>query len=110
MIVVGQCNGVREGGDDMTEGTENWRLILEAARALTAAGQTPFTRISVYEWIWRRYPRDAHDRPSLDPTFQGMVRKATGGPASAAGTPLVRVDRGLFVLAPPPLGEGSATG
>jgi len=23
-------------------GTENWRLILEAARALTAAGQSPF--------------------------------------------------------------------
>jgi len=83
----------------MAEGTENWRLILEAARALTAAGQSPFTRISVYEWIWRRYPRSAHDRPSLDPTFQGMVRNATGGPASAAGTPLLRVDRGLFVLA-----------
>jgi hypothetical protein len=25
--------------------TENWRLILEAARALTAAGLSPFTRI-----------------------------------------------------------------
>jgi hypothetical protein len=90
---------MREGRFGMTEGTENWRLILEAARALTASGLTPFTRISVYEWIWRRYPRDAHDRPSLDPTFQGMVRNATGGPASAAGTPLVRVERGLFVLA-----------
>ena len=54
----------------MPEGTENWRLILQAARALTAAGQTPFTRISVYEWIWRRYPQGTHDRPSLDPTFR----------------------------------------
>ena len=79
--------------------TENWRLILEAARALTAADQTPFTRISVYEWIWQRYPRSSHDRPSLDPTFQGMVSNATGGPKSLIGTPLIRVDRGRYVLA-----------
>ena len=83
----------------MPEGTENWRLILQAARALTAAGQTPFTRISVYEWIWRRYPQSSHDRPSLDPTFQGMVRGATGGPKSLAGTPLLKTDRGLYILA-----------
>jgi uncharacterized protein with LGFP repeats/transcriptional regulator with XRE-family HTH domain len=77
----------------------NWKLILEAARALKAAGQTPFTRISIYEWIWRRYPREQHDRPSLDPTFQGMIKNATGGPPSAAGTPLVKVDRGQYELA-----------
>jgi len=81
------------------DGTENWRLISEAARALTAAGQSPFTRVSVYEWIWRRYPRSAHDRPSLDPVFQGMVRNAPGGPSSSAGTPLARVGRGEYVLA-----------
>lgn len=77
----------------------NWKLILDAARALTAAGQAPFTRISVYEWIWRRYPREQHDRPSLDPTFQGMIKNATGGPTSAGGTPLVRVKRGHYRLA-----------
>lgn len=77
----------------------NWQLILDAAEALTAAGQAPFTRISVYEWIWRRYPRSDHDRPSLDPTFQGMVGNARGGPASQCGTPLHRTGRGLFVLA-----------
>jgi hypothetical protein len=82
----------------MAEKTENWRLILDGAQALTAAGQTPFTRISVYEWIWQRYPRGSHDRPSLDPTFQGMVRNATGGPRSLAGTPLIRVGRGQYVL------------
>jgi hypothetical protein len=82
----------------MTGGTENWRLILEAARALTVAGQTPFTRIGVYEWIWQRHSRSDHDRPSLDPTFQGMVRNAAGGPRSRAGTPLVRVARGQYVL------------
>jgi hypothetical protein len=27
----------------MADGIENWRLILDAAKALTAAGQTPFT-------------------------------------------------------------------
>jgi hypothetical protein len=81
------------------DGTENWRLILEAARALTAAGQSPFTRVSVYEWIWRRYPRSVHDRPSLDPVFQGMVRNAPGGSASSARTPLARVGRGEYVLA-----------
>lgn len=73
------------------EGTENWRLIVEAAGALTAAGRSPFTRISVYGWIWRRYPRSEHDRPSLDPTFQGMIGNAPGGPDSSAGTPLARV-------------------
>jgi hypothetical protein len=60
----------------MTKVNENWRLILEAAQALTAAGQTPFTRQSEYEWIWRRYPRTDHDRPSLDPTFLGMAANA----------------------------------
>jgi hypothetical protein len=79
--------------------TENWRLILEAARALTAAGQSPFTRIGVYEWIWRRYPRSEHDRPSLDPVFQGMIRNAPGGLVSSAGTPLARIGRGEYVLA-----------
>jgi hypothetical protein len=80
---------------------ENWRLIKEAATALTNASQTPFTRQSVYEWIWRRYPRAEHDRPSLDPTFQGMIRNATGGPPSAGGQPLIRVERGLYILADP---------
>lgn len=79
----------------------NARLILAAACALTAAGQTPFSRIGVYRWIWERYPRSEHDRPALDPTFQGMVRNAPGGPPSAVGKPLLRVDRGLYVLADP---------
>jgi hypothetical protein len=91
--------------------TENWRLILEAARALTAAGHSPFTRVSVYEWIWRRYPRREHDRPSLDPVFQGMVRNAPGGLVSSAGTPLARVGRGEYVLAAvATTPEGDSTG
>lgn len=77
----------------------NWQLILQAARALTAAGQTPFSRFSIYQWIWRRYPRAEHDRPTLDPTLQGMTRNSVGGPASACGTPLIRVGRGRYILA-----------
>ena len=82
----------------MAGNTENWRLILDAAQALTADGKAPFSRVSVYEWIWQRYPRSDHDRPSLDPTFQGMVRNATGGPKSRAGTPLLRIGQGQYVL------------
>jgi hypothetical protein len=62
----------------VAETPENWRLIL---------------------WIWRRYPRDKHDRPSLDPTLQGMTQNAAGGPPSAGGTPLTRIGRGLYILA-----------
>ncbi len=86
-------------GEDVTMGTQNWRLIVTAARALTAAKQTPFSRIAVYQWIWARHPRADHDRPTLDPTFQGMVENAPGGPPSTGGTPLRRVARGLYVLA-----------
>jgi hypothetical protein len=86
------------GGEDVTVGTPNWRLILAAARVLTAAGRSPFTRIAVYQWIWTRHPQADHDRPTLDPTFQGMIENAPGGPPSAGGTPLRRVARGLYVL------------
>jgi hypothetical protein len=82
----------------MPEKPPNWQLILQAARALTAAGQTPLTRISIHQWIWRRYPRAEHDRPSLDPTLQGMTKNAAGGPPSAGGTPLIRIDRGRYSL------------
>jgi hypothetical protein len=83
----------------MNRNPPNWSLILQAARALSAAGQTPFTRQSAYEWIWRRTPRSAHDRNSLDPTFQGMVKNTPGGPPSACGTPFLKVGPGQYVLA-----------
>src|SRR5438067_823320 len=82
----------------MVEGRENWRLILEATRSLTAAGRSPFGRIEVYEWIWERFPRADHDRGSLDPIFQGMIANAPGGPTGAGGTPLRRVNPGQYVL------------
>lgn len=91
----------------MAKTAQNWRLILEAAQALTASGQAPFTRVSVYEWIWRRYPRTEHDRPSLDPVLQGMVSNAPGGPSSAGGTPLRRIGPGRYVLAQPAPGPAN---
>lgn len=72
----------------------NWKLIDEASRHLTTVGRTPFSRMDVYRLIWRDHPE--RQRPSLDPTFQGMVSNASGGPASAGGTPLRRVERGLY--------------
>jgi hypothetical protein len=96
-----EIRGVKE----LNAGIENWRLIRAAARALTAAGKAPFTRIAVYKWIWSRHPRADHDRPTLDPTFQGMIKNAPGGPQSAGGTPLRRVARGLYVLDEEPSGS-----
>ena len=81
----------------MTSEQRNWELIDQATRDLTGRGCTPFTRIQVYEEIWRKHPD--RQRGSLDPTFQGMIANATGGPVSAGGTPLQRVDRGLYVRA-----------
>lgn len=95
----------------MQEGPANWRLILAAARALTAAGQTPFTRIGVYRWIWERNPRNEHERGTLDPIFQGMIRNApTGAPSNRGGKPLLRVDRGLYVLDDSASGDEPSTG
>jgi hypothetical protein len=59
----------------------NWKLIDEASRHLTSLGQTPFSRLDIYRLIWRDHPE--RQRASLDPTFQGMVSNASGGPASA---------------------------
>jgi hypothetical protein len=51
----------------MPENPPNWQLILQAARALTAAGQTPLTRISIYQWIWRRYRARSMTGPAWTP-------------------------------------------
>lgn len=83
----------------MTWTPSNWQLVLQAARALTDAGQTPFTRLSAYQWIWRRYARQDHDRDTLGPVFQGMTKNAPGGPPSSCGTPFIRVGHPRYVLA-----------
>lgn len=76
----------------------NAELIRSAAQSLTARGVTPFSRIDVYKEIWKADPD--RQRGSLDPNFQGLITNAPGGPASALGTPLRRVERGLYVLRP----------
>ncbi len=79
-----------------TSTATNWQLILGAARDLSARGQTSFTRVEVYRELWRGHPD--RQRGSLDPTFQGMIANAPGGPASSCGTPFRRVARGCYVL------------
>jgi hypothetical protein len=77
----------------------NWELILAAARALTDAGDSPFTRTDVNTWIWDRYPQSEHERDSLSPILQGMtVNAPPGAPSSACGKPLYRVSRGHYEL------------
>ena len=76
----------------------NARLIQDAALSLTRRGFLPFARIDVYRAIWRVH--GDRQRGSLDPTFQGMVVNAPGGPTSACGTPLRRVSPGRYVIDP----------
>lgn len=81
----------------MTRQHPAWALLLEAARALTDRGVTPFTRDQLLGEVRRVAPERRES--SLGPVLQGMTRNATGGVPSAAGTPLHRVGRGLYVLA-----------
>ncbi len=74
----------------------NPELLLDAARTLAARGLTPFSRIDVYRELWKTHPD--RGRGSLDPTFQGMISNAPGGPSSACGTPFRRVARGSYQL------------
>lgn len=64
----------------MTTDLPNWKLIDDATRDLEARGVSPFSRVQVYKELWRKHPD--RQRPSLDPTFQGMVESAAGGPPS----------------------------
>jgi hypothetical protein len=77
LVAYGRGDGVAGREQAVAgDGTENWRLILEAARALTAAGQSPFTRISVYEV-------DQHDTRLLPVRLGSGPRNRTatdGGP------------------------------
>ena len=72
----------------------NAELILGAARSLAVRNGGTFSRIDVYREIWKRHPE--RQRGSLDPTFQGLICNAPGGPASALGTPLRRVAPGRY--------------
>jgi hypothetical protein len=66
-VAVESGAAVPAGDEIVDEGTQNWRLILEAARALTAASQAPFSRLTLYQWIWARFPAGTTTAPASTP-------------------------------------------
>src|SRR3954451_13019384 len=73
-----------------------WRLVLDAARHLGAGGRS-FTREALLREV-RRMDPDRGDG-TIGPTLQGITANASGGPRSPSGTPLRRVERGVYCLA-----------
>src|SRR3954463_4048768 len=73
-----------------------WRLVLDAARRLGGGGRS-FTREALLHEV-RRMDPDRGDG-TIGPTLQGMTANASGGPLSPCGTPLRRVERGVYRLA-----------
>lgn len=76
----------------------NWRLLLECATGLQQRGLSPFTRAELIRCVQHDHPERSDG--SLGPIIQGMTRGATGGPRSACGAVLERVDRGVYRLLP----------
>lgn len=98
---------------DVTSAVPAWSLLLAAAEALTARGNTPFSRDQLLSEVLRTHP---DRRPgSLGPVLQGLTANAPGGVPSPAGRPLERVGRGSYRLvgaltdSPPPGGSPVAT-
>ena len=80
----------------MSCGKAHWELLVESAEALTGAGRAPFSRDDLIRYVHRTHP---DVKPSsLHPVIQGLTANAPGGPRSACGTPLWRVDRNQYVL------------
>ena len=61
----------------MSHASPNWKLLLECARRLTAAGRSPFTRQMLIDCVQRVDP--ARKEGSLNPTIQGMTDNLKGG-------------------------------
>jgi hypothetical protein len=72
-----------------------WRLVLDAARRLGSGGRS-FTREALLREV-QRMDRDRGDG-TIGPTLQGMTVNASDGPPSPCGTPLRRVERGVYRL------------
>jgi hypothetical protein len=81
----------------VTDAEPAWSLLLQAARALTGRGISPFSRDQLLREVQRLDPsrRDS----SLGPVLQGLTANAPGGVPSPVGRPLQRVGRGLYRLA-----------
>lgn len=82
-----------------TKSEPTWRLILDSADELSRTGGSPFTLDTIIKHVQRRDP--ARNRDSIAPIIQGMTINAPGGPRSACGERLRRVDRGLYELLDP---------
>jgi hypothetical protein len=61
----------------MSHASPNWKLLLECARRLTAAGRSPFTRRMLIDCVQRI--DSARKEGSLNPTIQGMTDNLKGG-------------------------------
>lgn len=92
--------------ESLTESASSWSLLLHAARALAARGQSPFSRDQLLREVQRLDPsrRDS----SLGPVLQGLTDNAPGGVPAPVGRPLHRVGRGLYRLADQTLGAEPA--
>lgn len=74
-----------------------WQLIEQCARALTEAGNTPFTRGDIIECVKQRAPKAKSG--SLNPVIQGITDNLQGGAPGATGKDILHsVGRGKFVL------------
>jgi hypothetical protein len=76
-----------------------YELVAEAAKSLTARGNSPFKLSTLIAAVQRIDP--GRHRESIQPTIQGMTINAGKGPASPIGRPLVRVDHGYYELVSP---------
>ncbi len=88
----------RNGG--MIDPRPTWRLVLDAAKAFTAAGRTRFRLVELVEEVQSRDP--SRGRTTIHPIVQGMTVDVGKGPPSACGKPLRHVDRGLYELVSTP--------
>jgi hypothetical protein len=83
-----------------------WRLVLDAARRLGSGGRS-FTREALLREVQRMDP--GRGDGTIGPTLQGMTVNASGGPPSPCGTPLRRVERGVYRLVDPAREPGTST-
>lgn len=74
-----------------------WRLLEQCARALTEAGNVPFTRGDLIECVKQRAPNAKSG--SINPVIQGITDNLRGGaPGTTSKRILHSVGRGKFIL------------
>ncbi len=92
------------GGDGyMRSELPTWELVLAAARRLGAA-QGAFRLAELIRDVQLLDP--TRERGTIQPTVQGMTANAGKGPPSPCGTPLIRVDHGVYRMGEAASGPG----